>query len=111
MEVHWTDVERLDPSWAGKKAKETADDVEGVREVLQCLREGLRTLLEGFGDFAADLGLERSEVRVAREVAGAGAGKKNAEVEKRNEPVPSGKVPTGVERREMEQLGGGAGIS
>lgn len=85
--------------------------MEGVEEVVVALREGLRGLLDGFGRFAGELGMESGEIDVAREVAG----KEEDEEEKGEEAAAADKgiegrkgvrreVPKGLERREMEEL-------
>jgi nucleoporin NDC1 len=59
MGPHWTDVEGV-----GDKR------VEEVEAVLLALREGLMMLVEGFGEFANELGLTEKEMAAARTLAG-----------------------------------------
>ncbi|KAK0674736.1 putative nuclear envelope protein ndc1 [Cercophora samala] len=55
--VSWTDVER-------RRESKEAD------EILEGLRWSLRGVLEGFGDYARDVGLSVGDLRLAREAAG-----------------------------------------
>ena len=68
LDVHWTDVERVD-----EEGREVGSrKVEGVDEVVAELKKGLKSMLEGFGKFATELGMDSGEVSIAKEVAGKG---------------------------------------
>lgn len=58
MTVDWTDV---------KFHGRTVDEVDVV---LACLREGLRTLVEGFGGYTRELGISEVEIKDAKALAG-----------------------------------------
>lgn len=58
---HWTDVE-----FDGQRQ---ARDVE---DLLDVMRSGLEQLLTAFGEYADTIGLSRTELRIAKEVAGRG---------------------------------------
>lgn len=59
MEPHWTDVEGV-----GDKR------VEEAEAVLIALREGLRTLVDGFASFKEPLKISNKEIATARTLAG-----------------------------------------
>ena len=63
MPVHWTDTEFEEADGKGRR-------VEEVELVKDHLKSGLSQLVLAFGDYAIDLGLNRSELRAAREAAG-----------------------------------------
>ena len=120
LEVHWTDVDRLDrhADRGGRTRQEKeGEEVEGVKDVVHCLREGLRALLEGFGGFATELGMDAQEIAVATETAGVGGDKLDTEEVVEEEVAAAAAVGKtgreerlkGLERREMEQLGAGGG--
>lgn len=58
MTVHWTDIE-----FHGRTVNE-------VDVVLACLREGLRTLIEGFEVYTHELGISEMEIKDAKALAG-----------------------------------------
>ncbi|KAK4989756.1 hypothetical protein LTR66_006977 [Elasticomyces elasticus] len=62
---HWTDVEFDEKGGEGRKVKE-------VEEVVEGLRAGLEGVLTAFGEYADGLGLSAAEIRVAKELVGAG---------------------------------------
>jgi len=75
LQPHWTDVEFDDDR-----------KVEEVEDVLKALREGLKGLVNEFGEFADELGLGMGEIRAAKEVVGRGVVKeKQPEKEKKKE--------------------------
>ncbi|KAL8734060.1 MAG: hypothetical protein Q9181_003361, partial [Wetmoreana brouardii] len=57
---HWTDVEFSD----------SQRQTEDVRVMLCALKDGLRELVEAFGGFTAELGIEEKNIRVAKAIAG-----------------------------------------
>ncbi|KAI4174693.1 MAG: hypothetical protein LQ348_006324 [Seirophora lacunosa] len=60
LQPHWTDVE----------FRESQREVGDVQVTLAALRQGLGELMGAFGAFAAEIGLEEQEVRVAKMIAG-----------------------------------------
>lgn len=60
LPVHWTDVEFSDDQ------RRTQD----VLTLLSALRNGLRELLDAFGGFSAEIGIEAKDIRVAKAIAG-----------------------------------------
>ena len=62
---HWTDVD-FDDSVGGAAGR----SVDEVGLIMDSLKEGVRRLVETFGEYALDLGLGQGELRVARQVAG-----------------------------------------
>ncbi|KAI4162620.1 MAG: hypothetical protein LQ342_003852 [Letrouitia transgressa] len=64
LEVHWTD-----------KSFQEEDRKSGdIGTVLGSLEDGLRVLVEGFGEFARDIGLEEKDLKAARTIAGLSGG-------------------------------------
>ncbi|KAL8770344.1 MAG: hypothetical protein Q9209_003980 [Squamulea sp. 1 TL-2023] len=62
LPVHWTDV----------NFSEDQRRTEDVLSVLSALREGLRELVEVFGGYSYEIGIEKGDLRVARGIAGMG---------------------------------------
>ncbi|KAK4575177.1 hypothetical protein LTR86_001029 [Recurvomyces mirabilis] len=73
---HWSDVlfdERERDLWGGGDGdRKVRVELEGVRQVMQCLCSGLEELVLGFGEFAGQLGISRAELRGAREAVALG---------------------------------------
>lgn len=63
LDVHWTDVE--------SKPEDRA--VNDIQSILGSLQDGLRDIVNEFGEYADDLGLSGTEMRAAKEVVGKGA--------------------------------------
>lgn len=62
LPVHWTDVH----------FSEDQRQAEDVLIVLSALRNGLQKLVQTFGGFSAELGIEVKDLRVAKAIAGMG---------------------------------------
>ncbi|KAI4125390.1 MAG: hypothetical protein LQ338_004283 [Usnochroma carphineum] len=60
----------LQPHWTDVGFEEGQRQVEDVNVTLGALRHGLRELVDAFGGFAADIGLEEKDVRAAKAIAG-----------------------------------------
>ncbi|KAL8649642.1 MAG: hypothetical protein Q9210_004283 [Variospora velana] len=60
LQPHWTDVE----------FQESQREVQDVQVTLDALRHGLGELINAFGAFAAEIGLEGQDVRAAKMIAG-----------------------------------------
>ncbi|KAL8647726.1 MAG: hypothetical protein Q9226_006319 [Calogaya cf. arnoldii] len=60
LPVHWTDVQ----------FSEDQRQTEDVLIVLSALRDGLQELVQAFGGFSTDLGIEAQDIRVAKAIAG-----------------------------------------
>ena len=58
MAVHWTDV------------KFQGRTVEEVDVLVACLKEGLRTLVDGFGVYTDELGISEREIKEANALIG-----------------------------------------
>lgn len=72
---HWTDVEFNDEQRR----------VEGVEEVLRVLREGLKGLVNEFGEYADELGLGMGEMRAAKEAVARAAAAAKEQQEKQKQ--------------------------
>jgi len=93
LQPHWTDVEFSDD----RKVAE-------VEEVLKALREGLKGLVNEFGEFADELGLGMSEIRAAKEAVSRGVVK-----EEEPEKKEQGKKTEGGARQETSRENGRPG--
>lgn len=65
--------EGLAPSWTDVDFTPAHRKVREVEEALDMLRGGLEEVVLGFGEYAANLGLTKKELREAREAVGKGA--------------------------------------
>jgi len=65
LPVHWSDVEFSEDEGNGRKVPE-------VEELLAALRDGLRDIVNEFGEYADTLGLTSAEMRRAKETVAAG---------------------------------------
>ena len=63
FEIHWTDVEFSERGGEGRRVLE-------IEILVGRLKSGLKELINAFEGFAKDLGLTRTEIRIARQVAG-----------------------------------------
>lgn len=66
-------VQRLDVHWTDVEFKPEDRDIKDVQSLLGSLQEGLRDIINEFGEYADDLGLSGMEMRAAKEVVGKGA--------------------------------------
>lgn len=66
LPVHWSDVEFSEDEGRGRKVPE-------VEELLAALRDGLRDIVNEFGEYADTLGLTSLEMRRAKETVAAGS--------------------------------------
>lgn len=60
LPVHWTDVEFSDSD----------REIEEINMIRAALKDGLRDIVDSFGQYATELGLGKEEIATARKVAG-----------------------------------------
>ena len=63
-------VDNLPPHWTDVDFKDADRRVDEVEPVVQCLRSGLSSMLEQFGQYAGELGMSPIEISTARQIAG-----------------------------------------
>lgn len=63
-------VNTLQPHWTDVEFEESQRQVEDVQVTLAALRRGLGELVSVFGGFAADIGLDEKDMRIAKAIAG-----------------------------------------
>ena len=63
-------VKDLPPHWTDVEFKDDDRKVKNVEMVVQCLKTGLGEIIQAFGQYAGDLGMEPTEISRARRIAG-----------------------------------------
>lgn len=75
-------VANLPPHWTDVGFSDRQRWVSDVADVVSCLKDGLRDLLDAFGKYAGELGLAEREMRVARKASEVRSQDTNVEAEK-----------------------------
>ncbi|KAG8527968.1 uncharacterized protein KY384_006884 [Bacidia gigantensis] len=65
-------TKNLPPHWTDVEFKEDDRHVRDVETVVECLKIGLRDMVNAFGKYTKELGLQHDEMEVVRKVAGIG---------------------------------------